>query len=305
LTLLQQAMRVLVTGASGMLGCNLVPLLRERGYEVVAMVNRGSLRKRPWAREVLDGVELLEARVEEFKGPLEVDAVFHLAAVLRGPTMRVNYQGTVNLLREVRADTFVLVSSILAPGDGLRVRADEEVPCKPVTGYERSKCEAEREVLGSGRRAIVVRPGWIYGPYSINPDILSIARWIKRGIRPVIVSEELPLALVHARDVARAMVHLFEIGERGIFNVRGPRMYKMGELLDGMSSFLGRRGIRFPVSRGLVRLASRFFDVIRYLDLAPEDVPIDKLRGTGFEPAIELEEGIKESLSWMRSHGLI
>ncbi len=299
-------MKVLVTGASGMLGCNLVPLLRERGYEVVAMVNRGSLRKRPWAKEILDGVELLEARVEEFKGPLEVDAIFHLAAVLRGPTMRVNYMGTVNLLKEVRAHAFILVSSILAPGDGLKVRADEEAPCRPVTGYERSKCEAEREVLRSGMRAIIVRPGWIYGPYSINPDILTLARWIKRGIIPVLVSEELPLALVHARDVAGAMIHLLEAGERGIFNVRGPRMYSMGELLGEILSFLGRSGgIKIPISRTLVGMASRFFDVVRYLYLAPRDVPITKLESTGFHPSTELKEGMRESLSWMRSRVLI
>ncbi|MDK2372914.1 MAG: NAD(P)-dependent oxidoreductase [Candidatus Korarchaeota archaeon] len=298
-------MRVLVTGASGMLGCNLIPILKDRGYEIVAMVNIGSLRKRPWAKELMDGVQLMEARVEEFKGPLEVDAVLHLAAVLRGPTMRVNYLGTVNLLREVRTDVFVLVSSILALGEVLRVRADEDAPCRPVTGYERSKCEAEREVLRSGMRAIIVRPGWIYGPYSINPDILSIARWIKRGVRPVLVGEDTPLALVHARDVARAMVHLMETGAEGIYNVRGPRMYSMGELLNSISSFLNREGRRVRIPRGVVRMASRFFDVVRYLDLAPEDVPVRKLQETGFQPEIELEDGMGEALSWARSQGLV
>ena len=299
------AMRVLVTGASGMLGCNLIPLLKERGYEIVAMVNRGSLRKRPWARELLDGVEVLEARVEEFRGPLEVDAVLHLAAVLRGTTMRVNYGGTVNILREVRSESFVLVSSILALGDTLRYRADEEAPCRPRTGYERSKCEAERAVLSSRRRGLIIRPGWIYGPYSINPDILMLARWIKRGVRLVLVGEETPLALVHARDVARAIVHLLDRGREGVYNVRGPRMYTMGELLDSISSFLGTRGMRIPFPRTLVRLASRFFDVVRYLDLAPAEVPIDRLEGEGIRPGIELDAGMRESLEWMRSWDLI
>ncbi len=300
-------MRVLVTGASGMLGCNLVPLLRERGHEIVAMVNRGSLRKRPWARELLDGAEIVEARVEEFRGPLEVDAVVHLAAVLRGPTMRVNYGGTVNLLREVRSESFVLVSSILALGDTLRERAGEEAPCRPRTGYERSKCQAERAVLSSQRRGLILRPGWIYGPYSINPDILMLARLIKRGIRPVLVGKEIPLALVHARDVARAIERMLELPRWRwkIYNIRGPSMRTMDELLDSISSFLGRRGIEVPVPRTLVRLASRFFDVVRYLDLAPSEVPIDRLQKEGFRPRIELEDGMVESLGWMRSQGLI
>ncbi len=298
-------MKVLVTGASGMLGCNLIPLLRERGYDIVVMINRGSLKKRPWAGEILDGLKLIESRVEEFDGHLEVDAIIHLAAVLRGPTMRVNYRGTVNILERVKADFFVLISSILALGDGLKEGADEEAPCIPVTGYERSKCEAERAVMKSGIRHLIIRPGWIYGPYSINPDILSIARWIKRGIKPVLVSEDLPLALVHARDVAKSIIHLLEAGEEGIYNVRGPKIYTMAELLDAISSFLDREGIRVTVPRWILRLASRWFDVVRYLDLAPSDVPIDKLLNSGFHPSIDLDEGMRESLTWMRSRGLI
>lgn len=298
-------MKVLVTGASGMLGSNLIPLLKEKGYKIVAMINKGSLRKRPWVREILSGVDVVEARVEEFSGSLKVDAILHLAAVLRGPTMRVNYEGTANILRRVEAETFVFISSVLALGDGLKEGANEETRCLPVTGYERSKCEAERAVLSSGRRAIVLRPGWIYGPYSLNPDILAIAKLVKVGIRPIFIEDELPLALVHARDVARAIIHLLENGHEGIYNVRGPRMYTMAELLDAISSFLGREGKGVRIPRHLVRLASRFVDVARYLDLAPKDVPIDKLVKKGFTPVIELKEGISESLEWARSKGLI
>ncbi len=300
-------MRVLVTGASGMLGLNLISLLRERGYEVVAMVNKGSLRKRPWARDLLKGCDIVEARVEEYgDGRLRVDAVFHLAAVLRGPTMRVNYQGTLNILGAVRTEYFVLASSILALGDELRESASEDAPCKPRTGYEKSKCKAEEAVLSNNEiKPIILRPGWIYGPYSINPDILVMARWIKKGITPVIIREDLPLGLVHARDVAGAMIHLLEGGYEGIFNIRGPRMYKMGEMLEIMTDFLGRKGLKLLIPRTAVKIASKWLDVMRYLDLAPEDLPMDKLMSTGFRPSVGLEEGLKESLSWMRSWSLL
>ncbi len=299
-------MRVLVTGASGMLGLNLVSLLKDRDYEIVAMINRGSLKKRPWAKDLLEGCELIETRVEDFKGPLEVDTAFHLAAVLKGPTMKVNYEGTLNMLKEVKTRSFLLVSSILALGDSLRESSSEDAVCKPKTGYERSKCEAEKAVLSAeGIRPIIVRPGWIYGPYSINPDILMIARWMKRGIKPVLISENLSLGLVHAKDVARAMIYLIEREYKGIFNVRGPRMYRMGEMLDIMEDFLGKKGLKLPVPRIAVKLASRWFDVIRYLDLAPPDITIDKLLETGFRPSIDLNDGLREALSWMKDHGLL
>ncbi len=296
-------MRALVTGASGMLGLNLTELLLKEGWDLTFLVNPGSLKKRPWAKSLLKG-RIVESRVEEFGERLDVDVVFHLAAVMRGPTWRINYQGTKNVLERVSFDKFVLVSSILALGDSLNQNASEDTLCRPRTGYEKSKCEAEREV-SKLEDFVIVRPGWIYGKYSINPDILSIVRLVKRGIAPVLIDEELPLAMVNAKDVARAILHLVKIGAKGTFNVRGPRMYSMGELIDVISSVLGKKPIKVRLPKLAVSLYSKRVDVARYLLLAPRDVPIDRLRETGFNPSVELDEGMEEAISWMRGQGII
>ncbi len=296
-------MKALITGASGMLGLNLTELLLEEGWDLTFMINPGSLRKRPWAKRLLEG-DVIEARVEDFEGRLEVDVVFHLAAVMRGPTWKVNYLGTKNLLKRLSFDKFVFVSSVLALGDSLKKGAHENMPCEPRTGYERSKCEAEREV-SKLEDFVIVRPGWIYGKYSINPDILNIVKSIRWGFAPILVDEKLPLALVNAKDVSAAMLHLVKKGAKGIFNVRGPRMYTMGELIDVISSIMGKKALKLKIPRFAIGLYSKAVDVARYLLLAPEDVPIDKLRDHGFSPSIDLKSGMSEALSWMKEEGIL
>ena len=287
-----------------MLGLNLVDLLRGKGWDLVYLVNPGSLRKRPWAKEVMKDGELIESKVEKFDGKLDVDVVFHLAAVMRGPTWQVNYLGTKNIIERVSFDKFVLVSSVLALGDSLPESASEETKCLPKTGYEMSKCEAEK-LVSKLDDYLIVRPGWIYGRYSVNPDLMLLVRSVKRGFAPVLISEDLPLALVNAKDVARAMVHLVEKGATGVYNVRGPRMYKMGELIDALTSLINRKAVKVRIPRLFIKVYSLWVDVARYLLLAPTDVPIDRLLAEGFSPSIDLDDGMRETISWMRNEGLV
>jgi len=94
---------VLVTGASGMLGLHVVESLVNRGVNVVSLVNPGSLDKRPWARDILRGTEVVEAdirdreRLKNVLGGRRFESVIHTVAVIgRGRReYNVNYRGTV------------------------------------------------------------------------------------------------------------------------------------------------------------------------------------------------------------------
>ena len=300
-----------------MLGCHLVPRLLERGWEVVSLVRPGSLSRRPWAAEVLEGSRIIEADLldasslrRSLRDLKDLDVVFHLAAVLsaRGSRMyRVNYGGTANLLEalEEKISVFVYASSILALGDTLRETASEDAECRPRTSYERSKCDSEKLIMERSRvrgfRAILVRPTWIYGEYTRNPDMPRLVSLAKRGIVPVLISEEHPVSLVYAGDVAEAMVRLVETGSRGIYNVRGPRIYRNGELADALLHAVGREGgLRIKIPKFLLGVAARFMDIIRFILLAPWDIPMDKLaRDTGYAPSTELEEGLRRTAKWL------
>ncbi len=307
---------VLVTGASGMLGLHIVERLVNRGVNVVSLVNPGSLEKRPWAREILRETEVVEADIRDrdrlvktLKGR-RFESVVHTVAVIGGGKREynVNYRGTMNLIDSIEnTGTIVYISAILALGDTLRETAFEEAECKPRTWYERSKCDAENAVkekaTREGWRWIILRPGWMYGKYTLNPDIPRLLRLAKHGIGIVLGRKNLKLALASACDVANAVIHLLDKGESGVYNVRGPRMYTSLELAETMLKAAGkdRGGLKVTVPKILLAPASRFIGVLRYILLAPEDVPISKLEGTGWKPVIGLEEGLKTVAEWLEA----
>ncbi len=316
-------MRVLVTGASGMLGLHVVELLLDKGHEVVSLVRPGSLHKRPWARRVLEKTRVVEASVTEpkvlseaIRGSGPYDAVIHTAGVLRGrkAEWEVNYGGTRNLLealKPLKPGILVLVSSIMATGDKLRETAEEMEECLPRTMYEKSKCEAEKLTRAwgaeTGWTVVVVRPTWMYGRYSLNPDVPRLLKLAKRGIALVLGGRETPIALVSAKDVAEAIVSLVEAGIGGTYNVRGPRMYRSEEVAEALLAAAGRkRGLKIPIPRPFLKPMTWYMGAARYLLVAPKDVPIRKIEeSTGFKPRIELREGLREAAKWLEAAGLL
>ena len=169
-------MKVLVTGASGLLGSHVAELLSARGTQVRALVRKTSNRRH---LETLRNVELFEGSVEQGDRVREaidgVDAVVHAAGLVKARNtdefFAINVGGTSNLIDAARRrgrplDRFVYVSSLEACGpsaDGTPVPADQE---SPVTSYGRSKLAAEKVVLSAKNEmpVVILRPGAIYGP---------------------------------------------------------------------------------------------------------------------------------------------
>jgi len=221
--------RVLVTGANGHLGFNLVKLLVERGYRVRAGV-----------RSVLDaaktdhlrplGVELVEADLDR---PASLAAaaegtggVFHVAAPVRmiaddpereivEPTVR----GGLEMLRAARAagvKKVVFTSSIAAVGVTCardRRLTEDDWNTTAEHPYIRAKTEAEKAAWvfarESGLNLVVVNPGTILGPgfHRHTPSTELVAMILRR--RPPVA---LPFgsSYVDARDAARAHVLAYE-----------------------------------------------------------------------------------------------
>ncbi len=171
-------MRVLITGANGFLGRNVVRAVAQRGHRVRAPVRSpGSLVSgSPENLEVVVG-DLRQRDVSSLV--MDIDAVIHLAASVTGDdeTQFINtVVGTENLLEVVRLariDRFVLCSS-LAVYDWRRAHdlLDEESPLEENLyardGYAIAKSWQEKLVrryaAENGWRLTVLRPGFLWGP---------------------------------------------------------------------------------------------------------------------------------------------
>ena len=181
-------MKVLVTGASGMLGGAVARALAARGDEVTVV------QRRPAGlgfREVLGDVADAAAVREAVAGQ---EAVVHLAAKvnvvgLEADYVRPNVTGTRNVLDACTAlgvERLVQVSSPSVAHAGSSLVGAPAGPADPATArgpYARTKAQSEREALaadgtGAGPLAVVaVRPHIVWGP----GDTQLVERIVDRG----------------------------------------------------------------------------------------------------------------------------
>jgi predicted dehydrogenase/nucleoside-diphosphate-sugar epimerase len=212
--------KVLVTGASGLLGRALLDRLRGNGESVRILV-----RRRSPEFEALPGVQVVygdlgdpEAVDRAIAG---VQLVYHLGATMRGRGWADFEAGTVSGTSNVvhsclkhGVERVVHVSSVAVldyAAQASRAVVDESAPLEPYPekrgSYTRAKLLAERIVVDASRRrglqAVVVRPGQIVGPgyESVSPygAIALAGRWIAVG------SGRLKLPLVHVNDVVEGL----------------------------------------------------------------------------------------------------
>jgi dihydroflavonol-4-reductase len=187
-------MTILVTGATGLVGNNLLRLLLARGDQVRALVREGK-DPRPLAgldvEHALGDVRDAEAVRKAMAG---VSAVIHAAGHIHlgwsglDQAREINVEGTRNVAAAAReaGARLVHVSSNNAMAVGRRnLPVDEETPRAgfvPCT-YVITKHEAELIVwkeIERGLDAVVVNPGFMLGPWDWKPSsgrmLLEVAR---------------------------------------------------------------------------------------------------------------------------------
>jgi len=175
--------RVLITGASGFIGCRLAEILSQRGgYEVRAVVhnpaNASRIARLP--------VELVQANLANTDDAIRItqqcDTIIHCAIGTdtgnRKSVFDVTVGGTKNLLlaaQRASIDHFIHLSTIAVHPEQWCGIIDEHTPTDPQKGntYGESKLAAENVVQRNMVPYTIFRPGCVYGPYGktfiINP----------------------------------------------------------------------------------------------------------------------------------------
>lgn len=240
-----------VTGATGLLGNNLVRELVWRGVTVKALVRSAPKGQRQFAG--LTGIELVEgdmADVAGFAHQLQgCDAVFHTAAFFRDnykggshwrELERINVHGTASLIDlAYRAGVrrFVHTSSIgvLQGKPGISVDESSLRDLGDADDYYRSKILADQAVLHflaahPDMHASLVLPGWMWGPADIGPTSSGqFVNDVVRGKLPGVVPGS--FSVVDARDVAQAHIAAALRGQRGERYLAAGRHMTMRQLV--------------------------------------------------------------------------
>ena len=208
-------MKVLVTGATGFIGRNIVEELRAVGEEVFALVRETS--KVDFLRRL--GVKFIYGDITD-SSSLDLisgrfDAVFHCAAYVQDKNWKklrlVNVTGTENICKlclRLEARRLVYLSSVAVVSGNSQSPVTEDLPYSATNLYGKSKIEAEKIVWDyrvKGLASAILRPPMVYGEQ--EPHLLKLLLFlVKHRLFPLIDGGKSKLHLVYVKNVAHAAV---------------------------------------------------------------------------------------------------
>ena len=324
-------MRVLVTGATGFVGGNLVRTLVDRGYDVRALVRRNSntlALENLGVEEALGDLRDRESIAKALKG---CQGVFHCAAMYtfwsRDPSevYRVNVEGTKIIFEEAeragveRAVYTSTVSTIGLPKKGLGTEDTQLQPKDLVGHYKKSKYLGEQEALAAasnGLPVVVVNPAAPIGPWDVKPTPTGgiVLDFLRRKL-PVYISTG--MNVIDVEDVATGHVLAMEKGVPGQRYILGHRNMTLLEVLLTLEAITGVRAPRVRIPVNLIILLGMIDYLIegKLLKRKPR-IPLEGMRVAKKPmyvssakavrelglPQSPVEEALEKAVRWFRDY---
>ncbi len=313
--------KVLVTGADGFIGSHLTELLVEKGYQVKAFAYYNSFNTWGWLdtlpQDKMREIEVFSGDIRDPNGVREamkgVDGVFHLAALIAIPFsyhspdsyVDTNIKGTLNVLqaaRDLGTERIMVTSTSEVYGTAQYVPIDEKHPYQGQSPYSATKIGADRLAESFYRSfnlpVSIVRPFNTYGPrQSARAVIPTIITQLLAGQKEIKLGSLSPTRdFNYVKDTAAGFVSIAEsdktIGEE--INIATQQEISIGDLAN-------------EIIRQINPSAKIVCDEQR---LRPEKSEVNRLLGanekikrlTAWEPRYTFEEGIRETIAWLREN---
>ncbi len=325
-------MKVLVTGADGLLGSNLVRRLLKKDYSVRALIHPSS------NSATLEGL-----RIEKFKGDiLDISslkkairgckAVFHVAAStamwppLAPLITSINVKGTSNILkvsREEDVERFVHTGSASSFGYGtIDNPGTEETPygySNLRLAYFESKLEAQNMVLRHVKAgeidAVIVNPTFMIGPYDSLPSSGKVIVKYLQLNKPIYPPGG--RCFIHAGDAAEGMINALDKGRSGECYILGNSNMAMRELLTIIAEVAGAVPPKYKIPDKAMIAAGRLSSALAAMtNRKPElTYEIAKVSCVGSYysaakavrelnlPQTPVEEAVYEAFCWLKDNG--
>lgn len=333
---------VVVTGAGGWLGRNLVRALGQDRTTIRALVQTQAEATvlelvTPAVQPVVGDVRDPEVVARLFEGMASAP-VFHAAAVIH-PARRtrelfdVNVGGTdlvLDAARRVGAGRVLHVSSNSpfganpSPDD----RFTEDSGPNPYLAYGASKLEGERLVRRAHDRGdletVILRPPWFYGPDQPARQTQWL-RAVRRGRFPLVGDGSNRRSMVFTGNLVHGLLRA-EVAAAApgrAYWIADPEPYAMDDVLATVRRAFEAEGL--PVSGGQPRLphaagvvaeridrwvqaTGRYIQAVHVLGELKDTIACDITRARqeiGYDPPTTLFEGMRASIRWCRSRGAV
>lgn len=325
-------MKVLVTGAAGLLGSHLAELALERGYALRLFVRpgeevswlaragadvcRGDLTDRASLEAAVHGVDMVlhcAARM----GPWGPEAQYELVNV-RGPKVLTEIALAAGVQRIVH------VSSIDVHGLVVGDEVDETAPFGSEQDlYCRSKkageVEIQRLISDRGAPVTIVRPGLIYGPRDTH-SFGRFVRLVEQGKMVIIGSGKNHLPLIYVTDVAQGILLAAET-DRAIgrtYLLVNDELVTQQDYFNAIAKELSVRPPKWHVPYRLALALGAIGELMGHLAGREQPPPLMRFglkqmggenrfvitrarQELGFSPQVNLARGVRQGVAWYRA----
>jgi UDP-glucose 4-epimerase len=304
---------VLVTGGAGFIGSNLVRALIERGDDVRVLDNFSTGN-----RVNLEGldVEIVEGELRSYervhRAVRGAEIVYHLGALGSVPrsvqdpltSSAVNIEGTLNVLLAARDEGIrrvVYSSSTSVYGSTRQLPTTEDTPPDPISPYGVAKLAAERYCVSFSRvydslETAVLRYFNVFGPrQSPSSQYAAVVPLFVTAIatgQPVQIhgDGEQSRDFTYVENVVDATLRasVAEGANGEIFNIANGTPASVNALADTIGAILGKPVLKehLPPRAGDIRDS--------WADLSKAT------RILGYRPAVELDEGLRRTVEFLR-----
>lgn len=331
--ILKNKTKVLVTGVGGFIGSHLAEALIKKGYEVVGLL--APEEDSPWIKN-LDAAFIYGDIADKgslYKALEGTTYIYHLAALLGGSQgekiYQTNFEGTKNLVDVcldlgIKLKRFLFSSSVAAMGPAQKKEIfDEEVRCKPVSDYGKSKLLAE-QFLSSVKIRLpitIVRLPLVYGPRNFW-GLFYLYKVINKRIRIDIGEAETNVGFI--TDIVNGMISASEspIAAGKTYHLGEDKAYSSNEVMNIIAKALGKKTVRLKIPYSLLNLTTLFFElyakitgtkpviqrqaITDYFKYRYWRIDMNKAkREFGFEAKVPFEAGAKITADWYKKEGFI
>jgi len=325
-------MNILVTGADGILGSNLVMELLKRSHNVSVLLLEGT--KSP----TLDGLPITSYYGNVLKPEcLDVpfknnDVVIHCAALTdmfpaRSKIVRtVNIEGTRNVIKaclkhSIKRLIFIGTANSFTFGTSKDKPGVEDTPYASLhygTDYMDSKRSAQELILeavkNDGLPAIVVNPTFMIGPYDSKPSSGKMILALYKGKVPGYTSGGKNYVAV--KDVAVAVSNAIEKGRIGQCYLLGNENLSYKEAFEKLANAIGAKPPKLKMSDPIVKFYGSFNSFLaklfKFIPSVSREMAIiscdnhyyspEKARKELGLPQTPIETAAKESFEWFKAN---
>ncbi len=327
-------MKVLITGATGLLGGHLIKELQERGEDIRALV----LPAENADRLLKQGVEVVQGDVTDAStlkpAVTDIELVFHLAGMMGvwrplADYRLVNVTGSVNLYQAAQkagVRRYVHTSSHTVYGLGYGRFLTENDALRPDPDpYSISKAEGDRLMrrllLTSKVETVILRPGTFFGPGD-RLHFGRMAQKVKDGKGVLLGRGDNALPFCYVTDVVQGflLAAYHENAPGNVYNITNDHPLTQQEMFDAIADAVGatrptRHLPYLPVYYGSM-VAEKV--VARLTHTRPLVTQLGAMmfgsdnrhsvekarRELGYEPKVDLRTGIQLAAEWFNAGGM-